>query len=258
MQWSSWASAWGAVVCLVGCPGPEPERIDVSAAPERVTDTRPAGASEQEAIRREARERMVRDQIEARGVEDPAVLAAMRAVPRHRFLPEELRGVAYDDHPVRIGHGQTISQPYIVALMTELSQIEPGDRVLEIGTGSGYQAAVLEEMGAEVFSIEIIEPLAESATKLLRELGHDRVTVRFADGYEGWPEEAPFDVVLLTAAPPQIPRPLVDQLAPGGRLVAPVGVHYQELVRLRSGPEGLVAEKILPVRFVPMTGRVRD
>lgn len=248
MSWRSWSAAVAIVVSSTACPssgrdpdGIEPPRVDHVAAAPDVAE----------------REAMVNDQIVARGVEDPRVLDAMRRVPRHRFLPPGLRPVAYEDHPVRIGHGQTISQPYIVALMSELAEVKPGDRVLEIGTGSGYQAAVLAEMGAEVWSIEIVEPLANAAEALLGELGHDRVRVRHGDGYAGWPSEAPFDVVLLTAAPPQIPRPLVDQLAPGGRLVAPVGTHYQELIRIRSTPDGLQAENILPVRFVPMTGRVR-
>lgn len=239
------------IVFATGCPGSGPETPGPADRVEAEASGAPAPESSRE------REGMVIDQIEARGISDPRVLAAMRAVPRHRFLPEHARQAAYEDHPVPIGHGQTISQPFIVAYMTQLAEVEEGDRVLEIGTGSGYQAAVLAEMGARVYSIEIVEPLAKSAAALLRELGYDRVTVRHGDGYEGWPEEAPFDVVMLTAAPPQIPRPLVDQLAEGGRLVAPVGRHYQELVLATKGPDGLVGEKVLPVRFVPMTGRAQ-
>lgn len=239
---------------VLGCPT---SGRDTPAGPEVAAED-PVDTARDAEARSEAREKMVTDQIEARGVSDPRVLAAMRRVPRHLFLPEDARHAAYEDHPVPIGYDQTISQPFIVAYMSELAKVKEGDRVLEIGTGSGYQAAILEEMGAEVFSIEIVEPLAKSAEQLLRELGHDRVKVRHGDGYAGWPEEAPFDVVLLTASPPKIPDPLIEQLAPGGRLVAPVGRHYQELVVITAGPDGLVGEKVLPVRFVPMTGRAQS
>ncbi len=242
-----------AAVSVLGCPS---SGRDAPTGAEVVAAVATDAASEAQATT-EARSRMVVTQIEARGVEDPAVLAAMRAVPRHLFMPEDTRHAAYEDHPVPIGYEQTISQPFIVAFMSELAHVEEGDRVLEIGTGSGYQAAILEEMGARVFSIEIVEPLAESAAKVLRELGHDGVTVRHGDGYGGWPEEGPFDAVILTAAPPQIPKALIEQLAAGGRLVAPVGRHYQELVVVTSGPDGPVGEVILPVRFVPMTGRIQ-
>ncbi len=162
----------------------------------------------------EVRYRMVEDQIEARGVSDPLVLEAMRAVPRHRFVPDDLIDHAYADHPLPIGYGQTISQPYIVALMSEALGVRPGDRVLEIGTGSGYQAAVLAEMGAEVYTVEIIPELAEQATVLLRDLGYGEVAILNADGYFGWEEHAPFDVIIVTAAPDHLPQPLVPQLAP--------------------------------------------
>jgi protein-L-isoaspartate(D-aspartate) O-methyltransferase len=202
---------------------------------------------------------MVRTTIEARGITDSLVLAAMRAVPRHRFVPEAYRSRAYLDHPLPIGEGQTISQPYIVALMTELAELAPGDRVLEIGTGSGYQAAVLAEITGEVYSIEIVETLAARAARTLDALGYDAVRVRAGDGYRGWPEAAPFDAIIVTAAPDHVPGPLVEQLRIGGRLVLPVGDVEQELVRLVRLPSGEMAEeRVLPVRFVPMTGEAEE
>jgi protein-L-isoaspartate(D-aspartate) O-methyltransferase len=205
------------------------------------------------------RQEMVDEQIAARGITDPAVLRAMRAVPRHRFVPADLQAHAYIDSPLPIGRGQTISQPYIVALMTELAMVSPGDRVLEIGTGSGYQAAVLAEIGADVYTIEIIPELAESARATLEALGYaGRVHVRAGDGYRGWPDHAPFAAVIVTAAPPEIPPPLVDQLARGGRLVAPVGDDWQDLVVVGKDEEGNVTRRsVLPVAFVPMTGEAQ-
>ena len=199
------------------------------------------------------RERMVRVQIEARGVRDAAVLAAMRQVARHRFVEEELGATAYEDRPLLIGHGQTISQPYIVAFMTEALRVESGSKVLEIGTGSGYQAAVLAAMGCEVYSIEIVGALAERAAKTLAAQGYE-VSVRAGDGYRGWPEMAPFDAVIVTAAPDHVPQPLVDQLAVGGRMILPVGDFEQELIVLTRTADGIERERVLPVRFVPMTG----
>jgi len=200
------------------------------------------------------RDRMVAEQIQARDVTDLRVLAAMRKVPRHRFVPERHRLEAYDDHPLPIGEGQTISQPYIVAIMSELLRLEGGERVLEVGTGSGYQAAVLAGLAAEVYSIEIVEPLARQAAATLRELGYTGVAVRAGDGYLGWPEAAPFDAIIVTAAPDHVPQPLVDQLKPGGRLVIPVGVFYQELLQCVKAPQGLQCTSVIPVRFVPLTG----
>jgi protein-L-isoaspartate(D-aspartate) O-methyltransferase len=199
--------------------------------------------------------RMVSQQIEARGIRDRAVLEAMRATPRHLFVPAEQRDSAYEDHPLPIGHGQTISQPYIVAFMTELLGVKPGERVLEIGTGSGYQAAVLSPLAAEVYSIEVVGELAESSRALLARLGYKNVTVRHGDGYRGWSDKAPFDKIILTAAPPAIPAALINQLKPGGRLVAPEGRTplEQELVLLEKSKEGQVQRRpVLPVRFVPM------
>ena len=190
---------------------------------------------------------------------DARVLEAMRKVPRHRFMPESQRAHAYDDRPLPIAQGQTISQPYIVALMSELADVKPGDTVLEVGTGSGYQAAVLAEMGVKVFSIEIIEPLAKQATATLSELGYgNKVEVRHGDGYVGWPERAPFDAVIVTAAPPKIPKPLKQQLKVGGRLVIPVGKHYQSLIRVTRTKDGFREESVIPVRFVPMTGKAQE
>ena len=203
------------------------------------------------------REKMVREQIEARGVTNRRVLTAMRKVPRHLFIPESHRDLAYEDSPVPIGSGQTISQPYIVAYMTEALRIKPTDRVLEIGTGSGYQAAVLAELASEVYTVEIQPELARRAASLLRTLGYTNVRVKIGDGYLGWPEEAPFDAIILTAAPPEVPEPLLGQLAEGGRLIAPVGIDFQQLALIRQKGGKLARENLLPVRFVPMTGQVQ-
>jgi len=203
------------------------------------------------------RMRMVETQIVRRGVVDSAVLAAMRTVPRHRFVPEKDRPYSYSDEPLPIGEGQTISQPYIVAYMTEAMELAPTDRVLEIGTGSGYQAAVLAEIVDSVFTIEIVKPLAERAESTLTELGYTNVLVRCGDGYRGWPEHAPFDGIIVTAAPDHVPQPLVDQLAVGGQMVIPVGSFSQDLLIIRKTKEGVVTDTTLPVRFVPMTGEAQ-
>jgi protein-L-isoaspartate(D-aspartate) O-methyltransferase len=204
-----------------------------------------------------ARQQMVSSQIEHRGVTDGRVLQAMQEVPRHLFVPESLREKAYDDSPLPIGEGQTISQPYIVALMTSLLELGPQSRVLEIGTGSGYQAAVLSRLAKEVYSMEILPPLAEQARKNLEAAGCRNVSVRVGDGYKGWPEEAPFDAVVVTAAPEQVPQPLIDQLRVGGRMVIPVGSYFQNLLLITKTADGLEKRTILPVRFVPMTGEVQ-
>ena len=214
----------------------------------------PAALTAQE--RYEEREEMVDSQIAARGVSDERVLQAMRSVPRHRFVPERLSRSAYNDHPLPIGEGQTISQPYIVALMTETLEVEEDDRVLEIGTGSAYQAAVLAELVAEVYSIEIRGPLAESAAGLLEELEYANVQTMHADGYYGWPEAAPFDHIMITAAVDHVPPPLLEQLAVGGRLILPLGnpFAHQSLVVVTRLEDGFRMQEILGVLFVPMTG----
>ena len=201
----------------------------------------------------ELRNRMVSTQLEARGIKDARVLAAMRKVPRHEFVPDALVASAYDDGALPIGHAQTISQPYIVALMTELAALGPGAKVLEVGTGSGYQAAVLAEVAKDVYSIEIVEPLGRRAEATLRRLGYERVHVRTGDGYRGWPEAAPFDAILVTAAPDHVPPALLEQLAVGGRLVIPVGGSgEQELWVYTRTEHGVERRHLLPVRFVPL------
>lgn len=206
------------------------------------------------------RSRMVRDQLEANGIVDASTLDAMRRVPRHEFVRPEDVDRAYGDHPLPIGHGQTISQPYVVAYMTELLEPRPGMKVLEVGTGSGYQAAVLAQTGAEVFTIEIFQALAESARERVGRLGYDNIRVRHADGFYGWPEEAPFESIIVTAAAGFIPPPLVEQLAEGGRMVIPVGSIYgiQNLILVTKDREGAVTTRaLLPVRFVPFLSGVR-
>jgi protein-L-isoaspartate(D-aspartate) O-methyltransferase len=210
-----------------------------------------------EAILARARERMVAEQIAARDVKDPLVLGAMRRVPRHLFVPEASRAEAYDDHPLPIGHAQTISQPYIVAFMTAALGLRGGESVLEIGTGSGYQAAVLADIVGHVHTIEIVAPLAEEARARLLRLGYRNVQVRAGDGYRGWPEVAPFDAVIVTAAAPRIPEDLKRQLKDGGRLIVPVGDDSQELVLVTRRGARFDERRVLPVRFVPMTGEVR-
>ncbi len=206
------------------------------------------------------REEMVETQLKNRDISNELVLEAMRKVPRHLFMPASVRQYAYIDSPVPIGEGQTISQPYIVGLMTQTVDPRPGDRALEVGTGSGYQAAVLGELVQEVYTIEIVPVLAERAGKVLSESGYDNVEVRQGDGYQGWPEKAPFDIILITAAPEEIPKPLIDQLAEGGRLVVPVGPQGEiQTLTLVTKEKGEVKRAyITDVRFVPMTGEVQQ
>ena len=198
---------------------------------------------------------MVQQQLKAHGIKDERVLAAMAKVPREEFVPPESRGASYADGPLPIGYGQTISQPYIVAFMTEQLRLKPSDRVLEIGTGSGYQTAILAELVPEVYTIEIVEPLAKNAEATLQRLGYKDVHVKAGDGYKGWPEAAPFDAIIVTCAPGRVPQPLTDQLKDGGRMIIPVGERFaQELYLLDKKNGHLKESAVLPVRFVPMAG----
>jgi protein-L-isoaspartate(D-aspartate) O-methyltransferase len=198
--------------------------------------------------------RMVEQQLRGRGITDPAVLAAMSRVPRHRFVDPEYAALAYIDHPLPIAHGQTISQPYIVAYMIAAANIKPEANVLEVGTGSGYEAAVLGEIAKAVYTIEIIPDLAATARQTLSELGYTNVHVKAGDGHQGWQEYAPYDAILVTAAPHHVPQPLIDQLAINGKLVIPVGNWFQDMQLITKTETGIVEEITIPVRFVPMTG----
>ena len=250
---------WVALLAtLVAASGDEAMAAE-SPVPRRSMDSSLPAPVDTEDFRR-AREALVERDVVSAGVADPAVLGAMCRVPRHVFVPEPLRREAYDDHPLPIGHGQTISQPSLVALMTEMLSLTSRSRVLEIGTGSGYQAAVLAEVAGEVYSIEIVRPLAESAARALRRAGYERVRLRIGDGWQGWPEAAPFDAIIVTCAPEDVPAPLVSQLREGGRLCIPVGPAgaTQELLLLVKRADGTLArQSSLPVRFVPMRRAVR-
>lgn len=201
---------------------------------------------------------MVEEQIRGRGIEEPRLLSALRTVPRHEFVPESLRDDAYGDEPVQIGAGQTVSQPYLVALMADLLELDGDEKLLEIGTGSGYTTAVLARLARRVHSIEIIDGLAERARDVLAGLGYGNVEIRVGDGYRGWPEEAPFDGILVAAAPAEVPPPLIEQLGMNGILVAPVGGTLQDLVVIRKTPDGLERRQVDVVRFVPMVGRAQE
>ena len=217
-----------------------------------------SGAMTSEKELDQLRQQMVDRQIAARGIKDPSVLEAMLNVKRHQFVLAGQELEAYEDGPLPIGEGQTISQPYIVALMTELAKLKKDSKVLEIGTGSGYQAAVLSVIAGEVYSIEIIEKLGNQAKQRLASLGYSNVHVRIGDGYQGWPEVAPFDSIIVTAAPDHIPQPLIDQLKIGGRLVIPLGDFYQDLEVITKTVKGIERQKVIPVRFVPMTGEAEE
>jgi len=212
--------------------------------------------SKEERTYKSLAERMVAKQIEARGIKDKKVLQAMRTVPRHKFVSDDLKSSAYEDRPLPIGCGQTISQPYIVALMTELLEVDEGDKALEVGTGSGYQAAILSEIVKKVYTIEIFEELGTSAKKRLKELGYSNAEVRVADGYYGWPEEAPFDAIIVTCAATHIPPPLIAQLKEGGKMCIPIGgvFQVQNLMLIEKKNGKITSKNILPVMFVPMLG----
>ncbi len=199
-----------------------------------------------------ARADMVENQLIARGIKDKRVLTAMRKVERHKFLPPQLRALAYTDRPLPIGYGQTISQPYIVALMTELLELDGHEKILEIGTGSGYQAAILAEICSHVYTIEILEPLTNGARDLLKELGYTNISVKCGDGFLGWEEYAPYDAIIVTCAPTEIPQPLLEQLKEGAKLVIPVGEYYQELKLIEKIDGQIRIKNVIPVRFVPM------
>ena len=196
--------------------------------------------------------------LKSKGITDEAVLNAMSKVPRHLFVPENMRSLSYNDHPLPIGQKQTISQPYIVAFMCQALELTGKEKVLEIGTGSGYHAAVMSLISETIYTIEIIPELGNRAARTLNSLGYENVKVKVGDGYRGWPEFAPFDAVILTAAPPEIPQPLLDQMKVGGRLIAPVGKMWQELVLVRRDKDGYHEKELLPVRFVPMTGEAQE
>jgi protein-L-isoaspartate(D-aspartate) O-methyltransferase len=236
------ASMQGCSSHMSSSPGLEPQKAN-------------ATISEQQLER--LRERMVREQLQNRDVKNARVLAAMRKVPRHRFVPDSLINSAYDDNPLPLILGQTISQPYIVGYMTQALELRGGERVLEIGTGSGYQAAVLAELVAEVYTIEILPELAAQAQSTLGDLGYSNIRIRCGDGYLGWPEAAPFDHIIVTAAPDHIPQPLIDQLKTGGTMIIPVGRMDQDLILLEKGERGISRRSTIPVRFVPMTGRAQ-
>jgi protein-L-isoaspartate(D-aspartate) O-methyltransferase len=222
---------------------------------QKETPAKAAAAGDEHARRRE---RMVREQLEGRDITDARVLAAMRRVPRHEFVPKELMDAAYEDNALPLTQGQTISQPYIVAYMTQALDLRGTERVLEIGTGSGYQAAVLSELVPEVYTIEILPELQKQASAVLSKLGYKNIYFRVGDGYMGWPEQAPFDRIIVTAAPEEIPGPLVEQLKVGGRLVIPVGRMNQELTVLEKGQSGVTLRETIGVRFVPMTGKAQE
>jgi protein-L-isoaspartate(D-aspartate) O-methyltransferase len=214
----------------------------------------PAGAEDLWAAQRRA---MV-ERLRQRGITQPEVLAAMEKVPRHLFVPESLRSQAYADEVLSLGSGRTIYEPHVVALMTSLLDLQKGDRVLEVGTGSGYHAAVLARMAREVYSVEIVPPVASQARQRLEALGYHNIEIRVGDGYQGWSEHAPFDAILLAVAPPVIPKPLIDQLRVGGRMVVPVGGLLQDLLVITKTEDGLEKRTVIPVKLSPMTGKVRD
>jgi protein-L-isoaspartate(D-aspartate) O-methyltransferase len=245
-----------ALLVAAACAGPR-EKETGGAREQSAASTATASALREDFWTVQRRQ-MVERQIRARGVTDPAVLKALLKVERHLFVPEPYRIESYEDGPLPIGEEQTISQPYIVGLMTELLKPKPGQKILEVGTGSGYQAAVLAEIVGEVYTIEIVESLGRGAAERLKAMGYKNVHVRIGDGYEGWPEAVPFDGIIVTAAPDHVPQPLVEQLKEGGRLVVPVGSWDQRLEVLTKTKNGMERSPSIPVRFVPMTGKARE
>ena len=256
--------ALGLVVLIVvsGCDrgqSPRPSTAEENGAVTFFDDERASPSTSKEGAPYERRRRdMVEFQLARRDITDERVLEVMRRVPRHQFVPAGARSQAYADHPLSIGLGQTISQPYIVAFMTQALGLQPDDRVLEIGTGSGYQAAVLAELCEEVYSIEIVPELSKRAAIVLEHLGYENIHLKIGDGYRGWPSKAPFDAIMVTAAPGHVPQPLLDQLAPGGRMILPVGRFHQDLILIEHRERQFFRRKVLPVRFVPMTGEAEN
>jgi protein-L-isoaspartate(D-aspartate) O-methyltransferase len=214
----------------------------------------PSGGDDYEALRKT----MVEVQVRQRGITQPEVLAAMAQVPRHLFVPDSQKAAAYENQPIIFGPGRTIYQPYVVALMTSLLDLGRGDRVLEVGTGSGYHAAILSRIAREVYSIEIVEPVARQAARRLEVLGYHNIEVRAGDGYQGWPDKAPFDAILLSAAPKDIPKPLLNQLRVGGKMVVPVGGFFQDLLVITKTADGLERRTVIPVRLSPMKGKAQN
>lgn len=239
--------------------GQEPGAVAAVPEPESPVTSPEATPIVEPATTAVARGRMVSEQIQRRGVKDERVLAALRKVPRQEFMPPDVRDTAYDDRAIAIGYGQTISQPYVVAFMTEALALKPEDRVLEIGTGTAYQTAILAELVKEVYTIEIVEPLGKRAAETLARLGYKNVQARIGDGFRGWADAAPFDAIIVTCAPDAVPQPLVDQLADGGRMIIPVGPpgEPQNLVLLKKSGGKIEQQKVLPVTFVPMTGEAK-
>jgi protein-L-isoaspartate(D-aspartate) O-methyltransferase len=249
---------WAVSGCGPVMADPPVEVVEEKPATEVVEEKPATSQSKAFEERTEQRLEMVRTQLAGRDIRSASVLKAMRKVPRHALVPDNVRHLAYADHPLPIGLDQTISQPYIVAAMTQALDLKPGARVLEVGTGSGYQAAVLAELVAEVYTVEIVAPLAERARKDLGSLGYKNIHFRTGDGYKGWPEAAPFDAIIVTAAPPEVPPPLVEQLKEGAKLVIPVGRYRQNLLLIERTKKGVVRETLMPVRFVPMTGKAQE